>query len=81
MRKEDFLEKYRDTIVEWVKIHKKDILNYKNYRWKNKTYEESVNERNELEESIRDSKERNMGGIDLKTVDRIYRRGFGKEFP
>lgn len=22
-----------------------------------------------------------MGGIDLKTVDRIYRRGFGKKFP
>lgn len=81
MRREDFVKKIKDIIIEWVKVHDKEILNYKSYRWKHKDYEESVKTRNELEEAIKLSRKENNGGIDLETIDRIFEWGFGKKFP
>jgi len=80
MRKEEFVRMFRDTI-EWSKRHERELLDYEAYRWKSKTYEESVRARNELEEAIESSRKKNGGGIDLATADRIYRWGFGRQFP
>lgn len=72
---------FRNTIIEWSKLHEEELLDYKAYRWKNETYEESVRARNDLEEAIKSSRKKNDGGIDLATADKIYRWGFFKPFP
>jgi len=79
--REKFVREFRDTIIDWVELHKKDILDYRSYRWRGKTYEESVKARNALEKAIKLSRCRNNGGIDLETADKIYMWGFGKRFP
>jgi len=81
VKKEGFVKEFKDTIIEWAERHGKEILDYKSYRWKGRTYEESVEARNELEKAIKLSRQKNNGGIDLVTADRIYQWGFGKDFP
>jgi len=81
MRKEEFVRTFRDTIVEWSKLHERELLDYEAYRWKSKTYEGSVRTRNELEGAIESSRKKNDGGIDLGTADKIYRWGLGRLFP
>ncbi|MEM3010398.1 MAG: hypothetical protein QXE76_01125 [Candidatus Bathyarchaeia archaeon] len=81
MKKEEFVTEFKNTIIEWSKIHETDLLDYRSYRWKGKTYEESVKLRNALEEAITASREKNEGGVDLETVDKVYDWGFGKSFP
>jgi len=81
MEKEEFVKKFKDPIIAWAQLNEDKILDYMSYRWKGKTYEESVKARNDLEEAIRFSRLKNNGGIDLATVDRIYTWGFGKLFP
>ena len=81
MKKEEFVAEFKNTIIEWSKLHETDLLDYRSYRWKGKTYEESVKLRNALEEAITGSREKNEGGVNLETVDKIYDWGFGKPFP
>lgn len=81
MIKEDFVREFGNTITKWVKKHQEEILDFKSYRWKDRTYEESVKRRNELEQKIKDSRRENNGGIDLTTVDEIYDWGFSRSFP
>lgn len=80
-KKEEFVKKFKDAIMKWVGLHKKDILDYRRYRWRGKTFEESVKARNVLEKAIKLSRQKNNGGIDLATADKIYMWGFGKRFP
>lgn len=76
-----FLDKFQDAIIKWARLHENELLNYRSYRWKHATYEESVKMRNELEEIITISRKRNDGGLGLHVLDRIYQWGFGKDFP
>jgi hypothetical protein len=81
MKKEEFVIEFKNIIVEWAKLHEKELLNYESYRWTGKTYEDSVNARKMIEAAIRFSRQRNNGGIDLAIADRIYLWGFGTRFP
>ena len=81
MIKEDFVKEFSNTIIRWAKKHQKEILDFNSYRWKGRTYEESVKRRNELEEKIKLSRRENDCGIDLATVDEIYEWGFDRVFP
>lgn len=81
MKKEEFCNEFESAIIKWAKLHETDLLDYRSYRWKNQTYEESVKARNDLEGALTISRQENNGGIDLKTVDSIYIWGFGKLFP
>lgn len=75
------MREYSDTIINWAKLHEKEILDYQSYRYEGKTYQESVQSRNELEEAISLSRQKNNGGIDLATADKICRWGFNRNFP
>ena len=78
MEKDVFLQKFRDVIIEWTKINEKLIVeSRRKYFWKGKGSEK----RDELEREINLSRQRYQGGIDLRTVDKIYDWGFGKNFP
>jgi len=81
MEKEKFVKKFKDIIIRWVQLNEGKILDYRSYRWKGKTYEESVKARKNLEEAVTFSRQKNNGGIDLVTVHKIYMWGFGKPLP
>ncbi len=79
MKKEKFAAQYKSSIVKWTMEHKKEILhNIKadRYTWKGL----SAHARNELEKAIILARQRNCGGIDLETANRIYNWGFGTTF-
>ena len=80
--KEQFLKKYKATILDWAKTHKLQIIEgRKNYSWKDKQPQACLMERNAITESINFSRSQNSGGIDLVTLDMILSwGGFGK-FP
>jgi len=81
-KKEDFIREYKEAIVEWTKVNQQEILiEYENYHWKNRDHDESVRARNELERKINLSRKRNVGGLDLATLDEIYDWGFNSRFP
>lgn len=48
MKRESFITEFGDVILRWAGQREDDILDYKSYRWKNKTYEESVKEIQQL---------------------------------
>lgn len=78
MEKEVFMEKFRDVIIEWIKRNEKLIVeSRRKYSWKGRGSEK----RDELEGEIYLSRQRHQGGIDLRTADRIYDWGFGRNFP
>lgn len=84
MKKQDFTREFRETILDWVKKKEKEMLttlNDKKYSWHKKSNEDSIKERDQYEQMINYSKERNNGGIDLKTVNIICRWGFCQDFP
>lgn len=78
IEKEAFLEKFKDTIIEWTKRNEKLIVeSRKKYSWKGRGSEK----RDELERKINLSRQRHQGGIDLRMADKIYGWGFGRIFP
>ena len=81
MKKEEFRNEFESVIIEWAKLHEAELLDYRSYRWKSQTYEESVKARNDFEEAITISRQKNKGGVDLETLDKIFMWGFGKPFP
>ena len=84
MNKNDFVKQFEETIVNWVKENEAEILRIsqeRKYSWHGKSYEDSVRERDRLESAIKESRERNNGGIDLDTADEICLWGFRREFP
>jgi len=81
MKKEDFVMEFKDSIETWAKLNQNELLNFRSYRWKNRTYDESARARNYLERRIELSRLSNFGGIDLATADAIFTWGFDKPFP
>lgn len=80
--KERFLKKYRETIRKWVMEHKDVIIkNRLNYRWKKLTRKQCETSRNEVNKAIIQSRIKNGGGLDLETLDKIIRWGFGRKYP
>lgn len=82
--KEFFLEKFEETILNWIsekEIEILDVLDKKKYSVGCKSFESSFRERNQLEMAINESREKNNGGVDLETLDRICRWGFNMRFP
>jgi hypothetical protein len=81
-KKEDFIKKYKQTIVDWVmKNEGRIVTGLLSYSWGNKPTSECVHERNEVSKAIIMSRIRNYGGVDLDTLDKVIRWGFNKDFP
>jgi hypothetical protein len=79
-----FIEKFRETILNWISEKETeilDVLDKKKYQVACKSFEASIKERNQLEAAINESREKNNGGVDLATLDRICRWGFNTRFP
>lgn len=81
MRKEEFVKEFKESIIKWTERNEKDLLDFRSYRWLGETYEQSAKKRNDLEQAIKLSRLRNLGGIDLATADMVFTWGFGKQFP
>ncbi len=82
--KEFYFEKFRETILNWISEKETevlDVLDKKKYSVRCKSFESSISERNQLEMAINESREKNNGGVDLATLDRICRWGFNMSFP
>lgn len=78
MKKDAFVEKFKETIMNWVENKESEILRIINGK---KYPEKAVEERNQLELAINESRERNNGGVDLDILDRICIWGFYRKFP
>ena len=80
--KEVYLKKYRDIIKNWAEENAKSIYESRlEYHWRNKTRKECEQLRNEVAKSITLSRIRNQGAIDLETLDKIIKWGFGMRYP
>lgn len=75
--KNDFLQKYKNLIVSWVKERKDAVIaGRRDYHWKNNTLAESLEKRNNLTRLIVQSRIKNNGAVDLATLDKIMEWGF-----
>ena len=82
--KEEFIEKFKPHIIEWIKDNEALILQTiknKKYSWKGESYESSMKRRDVLEYIIRKSRESNANGVDLSTLNKVTQWGFGRNFP
>jgi|GEM_PF-2488384 hypothetical protein len=75
--KAEFNQKYAATIIVWTKENRNAlVVGRRNYRWKDKNLPESLDRRNELQKRLVLSRIRNVGGVDLATLDAIMAWGF-----
>ncbi|MCP8322253.1 MAG: hypothetical protein H3Z52_15145, partial [archaeon] len=75
-RKERFLQKFKNTIVNWTIDNEERLINgRKNYSWNDKNLIECLNERNRISKAIILSRIRNGGGVDLGTLDLVMNWG------
>jgi hypothetical protein len=82
--KEFYLEKFRETILDWISEKETeilDVLDKKRYSVRGQSFEVSVGKRNALEMKIKESRLKNNGGVDLATLDDICQWGFDRDFP
>ena len=80
--REDFIKKYKQTIIEWTAQNKDKIVSGRlSYSWKNKPSSECVRERNSVSKAIIMSRIKNHGAVDIDTLDKVIRWGFNREFP
>lgn len=81
--KEQFQEKYTDTIITWTQQNKQNLIEgRKNYHYQHPTTTQSIETRNQLQKQITQSRIQNNGGIDLQTLDQIMAWGFpNPQFP
>ena len=77
-----FLRIYRPSIEAWIKEHEAEVIRARNnYNWKGMSTLECADERNRISRAIINSRIRNQGAVDLKTLDDVMNwGGFGK-FP
>jgi hypothetical protein len=84
IEKEEFISQFKPYVIDWIRNNEAEIfqiLTDKKYSWKGESYLNSVNRRNVLEYAIKKSREANNNGVDLGTLNRITRWGFGRDFP
>lgn len=82
--KKYYVEKFKATILNWIEDKETEILEVldkKKYSVGCKSFDASVKERNQLETTINESRERNNGAVDLATLDKICLWGFKRKFP
>lgn len=80
--KEAFLKKYKTSILTWIQEHENEIIFARNnYRWKGKTTQECVNERNRISRTIVNSRIKDQGAVDIKTLDEVMAWGGYSNFP
>ena len=81
-KKQDFLEEYEATILDWTDNNLKEIISgRKSYSWGGKSLIECLDERNRLSRLLILSRIRNEGGVDLKTLDKVMSWGGFGSFP
>lgn len=74
--REEFLRKYKESIISWATENKDAlILGRKNYGWNGKSLIDALTERNQISKSIVLSRIKNKGGIDIETVNRVMNWG------
>jgi len=80
--KVQFLKKYKETITKWAQDHQHEIIeNRLNYHWKKQTRKQCEQLRNQVAKAITQSRIKNNGALDLETLDKIIRWGFGMKYP
>jgi len=80
--KAQFLKKYKQIILSWVKDNKSRLIeSRREYSWMGKQPQVCLAERSEITESINFSRSQNSGGIDLHTLDSIMSWGGFFQFP
>ena len=82
LKKRQFLEKNKTTILDWAKTNKSRLLEGRqNYSWGDKEPGVCLADRKEITDSIKFSQSQNNGGIDLITLDMIMESGGFSAFP
>jgi len=80
--KEAFLTKYKKTIIDWADKNQDEIVeNRLNYHWKKLTRKQCEQQRNQVAKAITQSRVKNHDALDLETLDKIIRWGFGMKYP
>jgi hypothetical protein len=82
--KQFYLENFRETILNWISEKETeilDVLDKKKYSVGSKSFEASVQKRNQLEMAINESRRKYDGAVDLATLDQICLWGFNRKFP
>ncbi len=75
--KAEFNQKYAATIIIWTKENRNAlVIGRRNYRWKDKNLPESLDKRNGLQKQLVLSRIRNVGGVDLATLDAVMTWSF-----
>ena len=76
LAKEGFLEKYKETIIQWATKNKDTLVfGRAHFGWNNKSLIEALAERNQISKVIVQSRIRNGGGIDKETIDKVMAWG------
>ena len=74
--KEDFLERYKEAIMQWASQNKDAIVfGRAHFGWNDKSLIEALTERNQISKAIVQSRIRNGGGIDIKTINKVMAWG------
>jgi hypothetical protein len=76
LNKEEFLGKYKETIIQWT-AKNKDALVFgrAHFGWNDKSLSEALTERNQISKVIVQSRIRNVGGIEIETIDKVMAWG------
>lgn len=77
LTKEGFNQKYGATITIWTKENRNNlVIGRRNYLWRQNNLTDSIDKRNALQKQLVLSRIRNLGGVDLDTLDAIMAWGF-----
>jgi hypothetical protein len=82
MDKEQFTDKYKQTILGWARDNKLRIVEArKNYSWKDRAPKACLEERDEISREIIFSRSHHDGGVTLEVLDLIMASGGFDRFP
>lgn len=74
--KEEFLNKYKQTIISWAITNKALLISgRRNYGWNNKPLIDTLTERNQISRAIVLSRIKNNGGLDIETINKVMTWG------
>jgi hypothetical protein len=74
--KEEFLRKYKESIIAWTAKNKDALISgRKEFGWNDKSLIEALTERNQISKALVVSRIRNNGGIDIETINKVMSWG------
>ena len=82
--KEDFVKKYKPTVIEWLQNNQNKIIEFfdkKKCSGNGSSFQLPIEKRDMFEKAIGASRTQNNGAVDLNTLDQICYWGFHRNFP